>query len=198
MLITLVIAFTLHEFMHAWMASVFGDDTAKNSGRVTLNPLKHLDVFGTLLIFIAGIGWAKPVPVNSTYFANRRIQSMIVSLVGPLSNFILAFIGFSIFYFLPVNQSFEEFLNIFVTLNVVLGIFNLMPLPPLDGYRIVSSLLPTKIQMKLLPLETYGSIVFLVVMLTPIGELTILPFISSSIDIVMNSFYSFYELLLPN
>ena len=198
MLITLVIAFTLHEFMHAWMASVFGDDTAKNAGRVTLNPLKHLDVFGTLLIFIAGIGWAKPVPVNSTYFATRRIQSIIVSLVGPLSNFVLAFIGFSMFYFLPINQSFEAFLNIFVTLNVVLGVFNLLPLPPLDGYRIVSSLFPTKIQMKLVPLETYGSIVFLVVMLTPIGDFTILPFISSSIDIVMNSFYSFYELLLPN
>ncbi|HLG27068.1 MAG TPA: site-2 protease family protein [Paenisporosarcina sp.] len=198
MLITLVIAFTLHEFMHAWMASVFGDDTAKNAGRVTLNPLKHLDVFGTLLIFIAGIGWAKPVPVNSTYFATRRIQSIIVSLVGPLSNFVLAFIGFSMFYFLPINQSFEAFLNIFVTLNVVLGVFNLLPLPPLDGYRIVSSLFPIKIQMKLVPLETYGSIVFLVVMLTPIGDFTILPFISSSIDIVMNSFYSFYELLLPN
>jgi Zn-dependent protease len=197
-LITLVIAFTLHEFMHAWMASVFGDDTAKNAGRVTLNPLKHLDVFGTLLIFIAGIGWAKPVPVNSTYFATRRVQSIIVSLVGPLSNFVLAFIGFSIFYFIPVNQSFEAFLNIFVTLNVVLGVFNLLPLPPLDGYRIVSSLFPTKIQMKLVPLETYGSIVFLVVMLTPIGDFTILPFISSSIGIVMNSFYSFYELLLPN
>jgi Zn-dependent protease len=197
-LITLVIAFTLHEFMHAWMASVFGDDTAKNAGRVTLNPLKHLDVFGTLLIFIAGIGWAKPVPVNSTYFATRRVQSIIVSLVGPLSNFVLAFIGFSIFYFIPVNQSFEAFLNIFVTLNVVLGVFNLLPLPPLDGYRIVSSLFPTKIQMKLVPLETYGSIIFLVVMLTPIGDFTILPFISSSIGIVMNSFYSFYELLLPN
>jgi Zn-dependent protease len=197
-LITLVIAFTLHEFMHAWMASVFGDDTAKNAGRVTLNPLKHLDVFGTLLIFIAGIGWAKPVPVNSTYFATRRVQSIIVSLVGPLSNFVLAFIGFSIFYFIPVNQSFEAFLNIFVTLNVVLGVFNLLPLPPLDGYRIVSSLFPTKIQMKLVPLETYGSIVFLVVMLTPIGDFTILPFISNSIDIVMNLFYSFYELLLPN
>jgi Zn-dependent protease len=197
-LITLVIAFTLHEFMHAWMASVFGDDTAKNAGRVTLNPLKHLDVFGTLLIFIAGIGWAKPVPVNSTYFATRRVQSIIVSLVGPLSNFVLAFIGFSVFYFIPVNQSFEAFLNIFVTLNVVLGVFNLLPLPPLDGYRIVSSLFPTKIQMKLVPLETYGSIIFLVVMLTPIGDFTILPFISSSIGIVMNSFYSFYELLLPN
>lgn len=193
MLITLVIAFTLHEFMHAWMASVFGDDTAKRQGRVTLNPLKHLDIAGTLLIFIAGFGWAKPVPVNAAYFATRRIQSIIVSLVGPLSNFVLAFIGFSIFYFSPPNQTMDEFLNVFVMLNVVLGVFNLLPLPPLDGYRIVSSLFPTKIQEKLLPLEAYGSIVFLIVVLTPIGDSTLFPFVGNSIDMVMNLFYSIYE-----
>lgn len=197
-MITLVFAFTLHEFMHAWMASVFGDDTAKTQGRVTLNPLKHLDFFGTLLIFIAGIGWAKPVPINSIYFSTRRIQSIIVSLVGPLSNFVLAFIGFSIWYFIPVSISVEEFLNIFVALNVVLGVFNLLPLPPLDGYRIVSSLFPPSIQLKLRPLEMYGSIVFLVVILTPIGDVTIIPFIRTSIDVVMNSFYAFYETIIPN
>ena len=193
MLITLVFAFTLHEFMHAWMASVFGDDTAKNQGRVTLNPLKHLDVFGTILIFIAGIGWAKPVPVNRLYFSTRRVQSMIVSVVGPLSNFLLAFVGFTVWYFTPVNASLEEFLNIFVSLNVVLGVFNLLPLPPLDGYRIVSSLLPLNIQMKLIPLEVYGSLLFLVVMLSPIGDFTILPLISNSIEVVVNSFFTFYE-----
>jgi len=178
--------------MHAWMASVFGDDTAKNQGRVTLNPLKHLDVVGTLLIFIAGIGWAKPVPVNSFYFSTRRIQSIIVSLVGPLSNFVLAFIGFTIWYFMPFNESLENFLNIFVILNVVLGVFNLLPLPPLDGYRIVSSLLPTAIQRKLIPLEVYGSLLFLIVVLTPIGDYTIIPFISTSIDVVMSLFYGIY------
>jgi len=174
------------------MASVFGDDTAKNQGRVTLNPLKHLDVVGTLLIFIAGIGWAKPVPVNSFYFSTRRIQSIIVSLVGPLSNFVLAFIGYTVWYFFPVGLSVEAFLNIFVILNVVLGVFNLLPLPPLDGYRIVSSLLPTAIQRKLIPLEVYGSLLFLIVVLTPIGEYTIVPFISTSIDVVMSLFYGIY------
>lgn len=179
--------------MHAWMASVFGDDTAKREGRVTLNPLKHLDIAGTLLIFIAGFGWAKPVPVNAAYFATRRVQSIIVSLVGPLSNFVLAFIGFTIYYFSPMNMTMDEFWNVFVMLNVVLGVFNLLPLPPLDGYRIVSSLFPVKIQEKLRPLEAYGSIVFLIVVLTPIGDSTIMPFIGSSIDVVMNLFYSFYE-----
>lgn len=179
--------------MHAWMASVFGDDTAKNQGRVTLNPLKHLDLVGTLLIFIAGIGWAKPVPVNSIYFSTRRLQSIIVSLVGPLSNFVLAFIGFTVWYFMPMmSSSLEAFLNIFVILNVVLGVFNLLPLPPLDGYRILSSLLPSNIQRKLIPLEVYGSLLFLIVVLTPIGDYTIIPFISTSIDIVMNAFYAVY------
>lgn len=178
--------------MHAWMASVFGDDTAKNQGRVTLNPLKHLDVVGTLLIFIAGIGWAKPVPVNSFFFSTRRIQSIIVSLVGPLSNFVLAFIGYTVWYFIPFNESLENFLNIFVILNVVLGVFNLLPLPPLDGYRIVSSLLPTAIQRKLIPLEVYGSLLFLIVVLTPIGEYTIVPFIRTSIAVVMSLFYGIY------
>jgi len=184
--------------MHAWMASLFGDDTAKNHGRVTLNPLKHLDLVGTLLIFIAGVGWAKPVPINSTYFSTRRIQSIIVSLVGPLSNFVLAFVGFSVWYFTPVSSSVEEFLNIFVSLNVVLGVFNLLPLPPLDGYRIVSSLFSAKIQLKLRPLELYGSILFLIVIFTPIGDFTLIPFIRTSIDVVMNSFYLFYEWILPN
>ncbi|WP_245827599.1 site-2 protease family protein [Paenisporosarcina indica] len=174
--------------MHAWMASLFGDDTAKNQGRVTLNPLKHLDVVGTLLIFIAGIGWAKPVPVNSFYFSTRRLQSIIVSLVGPLSNFVLAFIGFTVWYFMPMSTSLEAFLNIFVILNVVLGAFNLLPLPPLDGYRIVSSLLPAKIQRKLIPLEVYGSLLFLIVVLTPIGEYTIVPYIRTSLDVVMSVF----------
>lgn len=186
-------AFTLHEFMHAWTASIFGDDTAKNLGRVTLNPLKHLDVFGTILIFIAGIGWAKPVPINSHYFSTRRFQSIIVSLAGPLSNFVLAFVGFTVWYFSPMNAPLELFLNVFVSLNVVLGVFNLLPLPPLDGYRILSSLLPRSVQMKLMPLEAYGSILFLIVVLTPIGDYTILPFISSSIEVVMNSFFVIFE-----
>ena len=193
MLITLVFAFTLHEFMHAWTASVFGDDTAKNQGRVSLNPLKHLDVFGTILIFIAGIGWAKPVPVDRLHFSTRRMQSIIVSVSGPLSNFLLAFIGFTVWYFTPVNATLEEFLNIFVSLNVVLGVFNLLPLPPLDGYRIVSSLLPLNVQMKLIPLEVYGSLLFLVVMLSPIGDFTVVPLISNSIEVVVNGFFAFYE-----
>jgi len=179
--------------MHAWTASLFGDDTAKKLGRVTLNPLKHLDVFGTLLIFIAGIGWAKPVPINSIYFSTRRLQYIIVSLVGPLSNFFLAFIAFTFWYFTPVSESVEDFLNIFVSLNVVLGVFNLLPLPPLDGYRIVSSLFPVNLQLKLRPLEAYGSILFLVIMLTPIGDYTVFPFISASIDVVMNAFFALYE-----
>ena len=194
-LITLVIAFTLHEFMHAWTASIFGDNTAKNLGRVTLNPLKHLDVFGTLLIFIAGFGWAKPVPVNSAYFASRRWQSIIVAIAGPLSNFFLAFIGFTIWFFMPASQSMDAFFNVFVSLNIVLGAFNLLPVPPLDGYRILYSLLPLKAQVKLSPLENYGFIIFLILVVTPIGDYTIYPYIGNAIEVVITFFYTLYGLV---
>lgn len=203
--ITLVFAFTLHEFMHAWMANKFGDPTAKNQGRVTLNPIKHLDVMGTILIFIAGIGWAKPVPINRFYFLNRRLQAIIVSLVGPLSNFFLAFVGIGIWYLLlrieiTTDQTIilNEFMGVFVQLNVVLGIFNLIPIPPLDGYRIVSRFFSAKTQMKITPYEQYGMLLFFVIMMTPIGSWTIHPFINITTEAVVSGFHSFYQALFLN
>jgi len=201
--ITLVFAFTLHEFMHAWMAYKFGDSTAKDQGRVTLNPLKHLDVLGTLLIFVAGIGWAKPVPINRFYFLKRRVQAIIVSLVGPLSNFFLAFVGLGIWYLLQ-NMEFtsdqlirlNEFMSVFIHLNVVLGIFNLIPIPPLDGYRIVSRFFSAKMQMKVMQYEHYGMLIFFFIMMTPIGSWTISPFINLTTEAVISGFHSFYQGLL--
>jgi Zn-dependent protease len=200
--VTLVFAFTLHEFMHAWMANKFGDSTAKDQGRVTLNPMKHLDVMGTILIFIAGIGWAKPVPINRFYFLNRRVQAIIVSLVGPLSNFFLAFVGMGIWYIIQryeitTDQTIilNNFTNVFVQLNVVLGIFNLIPIPPLDGYRIVSRFFSAKTQMKIIPYEQYGMLLFFVIMMTPIGSWTILPFINYTTEAILSGFLSFYKVL---
>lgn len=203
--ITLVFAFTLHEFMHAWMAYKFGDSTAKDQGRVTLNPMKHLDVMGTILIFIAGIGWAKPVPIDRFYFLKRRVQAIIVSLVGPLSNFFLAFVGIGIWYFISgieitTDQTIilNEFMSVFVQLNVVLGVFNLIPIPPLDGYRIVSRFFSANIQMKVIPYEHYGILLFFVIMMTPIGSWTILPFINIATEAVVSGYHSFYQALFLN
>ena len=150
-LITLVIAFSVHEFSHAWTANAFGDSTPKNAGRLTLNPLKHLDPMGTLVLIFAGFGWAKPVPVNP-YALERRSSSalMWVSLAGPLSNFVLAILA-SIplrLNWVPYNSSSAllpspyMFLVEFISINLLLMVFNLIPLAPLDGDKIVEYFLP--------------------------------------------------------
>lgn len=150
-LITLVIAFSVHEFSHAWTANAFGDSTPKNAGRLTLNPLKHLDPMGTLVLIFAGFGWAKPVPVNP-YALERRSSSalMWVSLAGPLSNFVLAILA-SIplrLNWVPYSSSSAllpspyMFLVEFISINLLLMVFNLIPLAPLDGDKIVEYFLP--------------------------------------------------------
>ena len=145
--ITLIIAFSVHEFAHAFTAWKFGDQTAKNQGRLTLNPARHLDPIGTILIFIAGFGWARPVPVNRFFFKKPRIAGVTVSFAGPFSNFVMASLAYLILYALMASglgagmPSFvPDFLEIFIQLNLVLFVFNLLPLPPLDGYRIVEDL----------------------------------------------------------
>ena len=148
--ITLIIAFSVHEFAHAFTAWKFGDATAKNQGRLTLNPMRHLDPIGTILIFIAGFGWARPVPVNRFFFKKPRLAGVAVSFAGPLSNLVLASLAYLLLYgmtaagLMPVVPLFVlEFFEMFIYLNVVLFIFNLLPLPPLDGYRIVEDLAPS-------------------------------------------------------
>src|SRR3954471_6992273 len=124
--ITLIIAFSVHEFAHAFTAWKFGDDTAKSQGRLTLNPMQHLDPIGTILIFIAGFGWARPVPVNRFFFKKPRLAGVLVSVAGPLSNLVLALIGFLAGYGLARTglaanfQGFYDFLDIFNWLNLVL------------------------------------------------------------------------------
>jgi Zn-dependent protease len=180
-LITLMIAFSFHEFAHAYVAYKFGDMTAANQGRLTLNPLKHLDPFGTILIFLAGFGWAKPVPVNRFFFKKPRLAGVLVSAAGPLSNLILASLGLLIAYglarFAPEANltAVGEFLNIFSWLNLVLFVFNLLPFPPLDGYRIVEDLSPNHIRAKLTQYEQYGVLIFLILVITPLDRYTIHP-----------------------
>lgn len=179
LLLVLMIAFTVHEYAHAFFAWKFGDPTAKMLGRVTLNPAKHLDVFGMLLFVIAGFGWAKPVPVNRANFKNQRMMSIVVSAAGPLSNLVLAFIG-AVLIRLSIDMEwiplFEAsrgqealylFLQYFITYNIVLFLFNLIPLPPLDGYRIIEDLAPRRIQAKLMQFEQYSIFIFLLIVFIP-------------------------------
>ncbi len=174
-IITLVIAFSVHEFSHARVADLLGDDTPRMNGRLTLNPLKHLDIFGSLMLLVAGFGWAKPVPVNP-YALSRKSPSalMWVSLAGPASNLLLAILAaiplraewvksnslLGGATFLPTPY---EFLTEFIFINLLLMLFNLIPLAPLDGDKIFSYFAPPPLARILDVIRPYGPIVLLLV-----------------------------------
>jgi Zn-dependent protease len=195
----LMIAFAVHEFAHAWVAYKFGDPTAQRQGRLTLNPIKHLDPLGTILIFIAGFGWARPVPVNRFMFKNPKLAGVLVSVAGPVSNLILVFLAFAIWYIFVtlglapgVPEFFLDFLNIFIGLNAMLFVFNLLPFPPLDGYRIIEDLAPTDIRAKMTQYEAYGSIIFLILVITPLDQYTIQPIFYYLIPAVTDGIYNLF------
>lgn len=198
LIIALAIALSVHEFAHAYVAYRFGDPTAKNQGRLTLSPLAHLDIFGTIMILIAGFGWAKPVPVNRFYFKQPRLASVLVSLAGPFSNLLLVFIGFILWYSLMmsgvfaglpsnVTETIYQFFNLFILLNIVLFIFNLMPFPPLDGYRVLEDLSSPNIRAKLTQYENYGILILLILVITPLNQYTITPIFHKVIPFVFTS-----------
>lgn len=175
-IIALIIALSFHEFAHAFVAYRFGDPTAHQQGRVTLNPMRHLDPIGTLMIFLVGFGWARPVPVNRFYFRRPRLAGVLVSLAGPLTNLILCFLFMLIYQFVPIsNTLIDQFFQINIILNVSLFVFNLIPLPPLDGYRIVEDLLPNRYRAKLSEYEMYGVFIFLLLAITPLGNYVFTP-----------------------
>nr|WP_246629162.1 site-2 protease family protein [Mesobacillus maritimus] len=195
----MVIAFTLHEFAHAFVAYKFGDQTAARQGRLTLNPLKHLDPLGTILIFIAGFGWARPVPVNRFFFKNPRLAGVLVSVAGPLSNLLLVILALAIWYGLlatglgaSMPDVAVEFINIFVGLNTVLFVFNLLPFPPLDGYRIIEDLAPADVRAKLTQYEHYGIIIFLILVITPLDQYTITPLFNTVIPFILSGLSDFF------
>ena len=153
-----IIAITFHEFAHAFAADRFGDTTARNQGRLSLNPIKHLDLFGFLLMMFAHVGWGKPVQVNPNNFNSNKSRGYceaMISFAGPLMNFIIAVVS-CVAYILIVGLAAESFvassigsiilhlLSILITVNIGLGVFNLIPLPPLDGEKIFRNFLPYK------------------------------------------------------
>lgn len=178
------LSLAIHEFAHAWSAYKFGDNTAKNEGRLTLNPLKHIDLFGSVLMPImafasdfALIGWAKPVPVNPRNFRNPHRDDIVVSAAGPISNFVLSFIFFAFFILLQLlevnNPRVFNILWMGVYFNVFLGLFNLLPIPPLDGSHIVFNLFPNRLTASFMRLGIYGTIVLMVFIYSPLWALFI-------------------------
>ena len=170
MIFPLLFSIAFHEMAHGWVAYKLGDPTAKIMGRLTLNPLKHLDPMGTLLLLIIGLGWAKPVIVNLQNIPNRTHQ-MLVALAGPASNFLLAVIFSLIMYILKVIMPFSGnnillyFIDIIVAINLGLAIFNLLPIPPMDGSRILAWILPDSLEYQYMRLEPYGMFILMLLLL---------------------------------
>lgn len=170
--IVLLIAFTVHELAHAVTADRLGDPTPRRQGRITLNPLAHLDPIGTLMLLISGFGWAKPVMVQPAYLrGNPRTSMGIVAAAGPLSNLLMALVAaiplrlglvdLSVRSSSEMLPSLSFLLFQFVFINLILLFFNLIPIPPLDGFKILTAVLPAEMAYQLRPLEQYGFLILL-------------------------------------
>jgi len=169
-----------HEVAHGWVASIFGDNTAKYSGRLSLNPMLHLDPIGTIALFFVGFGWAKPVPVNYSNLRDSRLGIIAVSLAGCLTNILIATIAIFLlhFHFFQTSHFFATVLLIVARINIILGSFNLIPIPPLDGSRVLMHFLPPQYEYAFRNLERYGIlIVFGLLFLGPMVGLHIFSWI---------------------
>ncbi len=185
-LISLAFAITIHEFAHGWVAYKFGDYTAKYSGRLSLNPLAHIDPVGTVLVPMAmvllrlpPIGWAKPVPINFLNLRNPKRDMLWVSLAGPCANF-LAAVLIALIIKVPLirqNALCVQLLSLTVLINLIIGVFNLMPIPPLDGSRVVMSLLPLRYLYLYNFVESYGFIIVIMLLWFGILRAVILPIV---------------------
>ena len=178
--LVVLITLAIHEYCHAYAAYKLGDNTARDMGRLTLNPLKHLDPVGAICMLLFHVGWAKPVPINPRNFKNPKKGFAITAIAGPLSNIVMAFFGALVYIIilaslrgvLFVRDSFEYnfwnnvllFVSLFHTINLGLGIFNLLPIPPFDGSRIFLSFLPPKYYWKIMQYERYIYMAFLILL----------------------------------
>lgn len=202
-MVVLLLAISAHEAAHAWMSYKFGDDTARLLGRITLNPVAHTDLIGTLLIPIVGfivaasggrfflIGWGKPTPVNPLRWRNKDLANVMVSLAGIMANLLIAIIAFTILKLRfrwegYLSDSLLEpvytFLQLLLTMNISLAFFNLLPFPPLDGSKVLETFLPESMQPVLAVLEQYGYLILMVLMYMGVFGMIIGP--------VLNAVYS--------
>lgn len=186
----ILLALSFHEFAHGFVAYRLGDPTPKHQGRLTLNPLAHLDPVGTLLLLFAHFGWAKPVQVNPYNFAgDKKRGMMIVALAGPFANILLAYLGalllaLMIKEILPFNQLTAIFLKDLVQINLVLAAFNLIPIPPLDGSKILAGLLPGQTANLIYRLEQYGPMLLIFLIITGTTQRIFLPIVGTLAKII--------------
>ncbi len=171
LVIILVLSAAFHEYMHGFVADSLGDPTAKLAGRLTLNPIVHMDLFGSFilpfLLIVSGagfvFGWAKPVPYNPYNLRDQKYGSAKVALAGPMANFILAFILALAWRFIPIEaEGFNFFMSSAIYINLLLMVFNLIPIPPLDGSKILAAFLPADLANRYLSFERYGFFLILI------------------------------------
>ena len=176
----LIIAMVIHEYAHARVAVALGDFTPRMMGRLTLNPMSHIDPIGLLCMFLVHFGWAKPVSVNPRNFKNPSRDDILVSLAGPMANFVIAFLAMTVLAILMragvhLSIGAKSVLMLIMIYNINFGIFNLIPLPPLDGSHVLMQLLPRDLAYKLTELERYSFIILIVIMMTPVLGMVLIP-----------------------
>lgn len=210
-LMVVLICLPVHEYAHGWVAHKLGDPTAKSMGRLDLNPIAHLDPIGTVAIFLFGFGWARPVPVNPYYFKNRKRGMAITALAGPVSNILLALVVMLLLKLVWLAAAFlpsmsetvynmlyvlQLILGYMISLNLSLAVFNLVPIPPLDGSKVLGAVLPDRIYSTVLRYERYAILVVYLVMFSGIldGPMTfvirklysLLNFLTGFVDLIAN------------
>lgn len=215
----ILVSLSFHELSHGLASYRLGDPTARDAGRLTLNPLKHLDPLGTIMIIASsisgfGLGWAKPVPFNPLYYKNRKAGTVLVSIAGPLSNILLAFLFYFPLYYFGIKYGYLNYIydssiysdlsipavifnlsKLFFAINVSLAVFNIIPVPPLDGSKILTAILPSNYYFRLMQYERYVGMVFIAVILVWPKALNIIidplfTVVADAIDFIVKGIFS--------
>jgi Zn-dependent protease len=184
LVLALVLSLSFHEFSHAFIADKLGDPTARYMGRVTLNPLAHLDPIGTVLLVVAGFGWGKPVQYNPANLRNPKRDAALIAFAGPAANFILALASAIVIKIVGADSFFGLFFALLVVYNISLGFFNLIPIYPLDGFRVVYGLLPLNLSYQWDQLKSYGIFLLLALVLTGGTSLIMTPVINMTMHLL--------------